>query len=66
MGLVPVVPALIRKERGQRMAETIENPRFARLYSFKFSWEQWEQREQAVFVPESGAYLINSGHAAHD
>ena len=24
------------------------------------------QREQAVFVPESGAYLINSGHVAHD
>ena len=24
------------------------------------------QREQSVFVPESGAYLINSDHAAHD
>ena len=24
------------------------------------------QREQSVFVPESGAYLINTGHAAHD
>ena len=24
------------------------------------------QREQTVFLPESGAYLINSGYAAHD